>query len=220
MKKKQSFTLIELLVVVAIIAVLVAMLLPALNTARRQGQSVVCQTNLRQLGMIFRFYAEDHNDFIASEAAQPGGCRWYDLLAAYPESQNRVKNRNIYVCPAQEATVRDLDGTPITNYAQPDALACAFWYTKWARGDYVGCWSPPYRFSGIAEPSHKVLLADSTTSMIQVVSSLDGNIWYPPEIAEIHNHGTNALYIDGHTGWERWVSFVDPNKIAKFFPDK
>ncbi len=218
-KEKTGFTLIELLVVVAIIAVLVAMLLPALNAARAQGKSVVCQTNLRQLGLVFRYYAEDHNDFIASNAAQPGGCRWYDLLAPYPETQNRSKNKNIYICPAQAATVWDGDGTPITNYAQSDALACAFWYGKWAKGDYVGCWSPPYRFSGIVEPTVKVLLADSTTSMIQVVASLNGNYWYPSQIAEVHNHGTNALYMDGHAVWESWVSFVDPNKTAKFFPD-
>ena len=58
---KCGFTLIEVLVVVAIIAVLVAILLPAMNQARAQAQTVVCASNLRQLGMGIVDYSEDYN---------------------------------------------------------------------------------------------------------------------------------------------------------------
>ena len=61
-----SFTLIELLVVIAIIAVLAAILLPALNSARERGRGASCLSNEKQLAQIYRFYADDHDDYLPS----------------------------------------------------------------------------------------------------------------------------------------------------------
>jgi hypothetical protein len=59
--KKASFTLIELLVVVAIITVLIAMLLPVLKLARGQARTILCQSNLRQIGLALNEYSNDNN---------------------------------------------------------------------------------------------------------------------------------------------------------------
>ncbi len=63
--RKNSFTLIELLVVVAIIAVLVAILLPALSQARMTAKRIVCKTNLRQMYVGWNMYADDNNGRLA-----------------------------------------------------------------------------------------------------------------------------------------------------------
>jgi prepilin-type N-terminal cleavage/methylation domain-containing protein len=67
---KKTFTLIELLVVIAIIAILAGMLLPALNSAREKGRSAVCQSNLKQIGVLTSLYSNDFDDYILPHCMQ------------------------------------------------------------------------------------------------------------------------------------------------------
>ena len=66
------FTLIELLVVIAIIAILAAILLPALNSARERGHSASCASNLKSCGSAYNFYASSHNDMVIYSVANGG----------------------------------------------------------------------------------------------------------------------------------------------------
>ncbi len=86
MKSRRAFTLIELLVVIAIIAILAAMLLPALARAKQRGQLAVCLSNLKQTGLAFVMYLNDQNDHFPDrrdlKSSLPGGYPSVDHLAA------------------------------------------------------------------------------------------------------------------------------------------
>jgi prepilin-type N-terminal cleavage/methylation domain-containing protein/prepilin-type processing-associated H-X9-DG protein len=80
MRRRPAFTLIELLVVVAIIALLISILLPSLNSARDSAKRVVCASNLHQVGLGFVYYAQAHNDMaIASRPGTLPGDNLYDI---------------------------------------------------------------------------------------------------------------------------------------------
>ena len=72
MRRREAFTLIELLVVISIIAILMAVLMPALTKAREQGQRAVCLSNLKQLQLAWDMYANDNDERIVNGEAANG----------------------------------------------------------------------------------------------------------------------------------------------------
>ena len=73
--RSKGFTLIELLVVIAVIAILMAILMPALQRVRKQAAAVACQSNLHQWGLIWSMYTQEHNGYFPTAVLT-----WRDLV--------------------------------------------------------------------------------------------------------------------------------------------
>ena len=117
-KKQRGFTLVELLVVIGIIAVLIAILLPALNRARRQALRVSCSANLQQIGILWTLYANDNKGTLPTMYYQTGspppldktGFGNWTLITADDQPGNinytqlfkdryKLKSGKIFYCP-------------------------------------------------------------------------------------------------------------------------
>src|SRR5262245_8797299 len=97
--KRAAFTLIELLIVIAIIAILAALLLPALSRGKSAGQSAVCKSNLREIGLALELYVIDFQKFPLCATAdqvqgRSGFTLWDAKLLPYAASHS-----NLFVCP-------------------------------------------------------------------------------------------------------------------------
>lgn len=195
---KKAFTLIELLVVIAIIAILAAMLMPALEKARTRARQATCRSNVHELGLSLAMFRNDFN-----QQYRLGSCTFVDgscQVVAFLMADGYVGDRELLVCP-------NLD-TPYSR--EPDLnwhsgyMICGYPYGSWASQKWVGPREFAYfydedRIAATAPPT-RVIMADG----IEMATSFGVE---PPN----HFDGANLLFVDGAVQWqnkeyadERW----------------
>jgi len=210
--RHRGFTLIELLVVIAIIALLMAILIPVLHKARKQAQDVICQNNLRQVGLGANMYAEEWDLYLPRGSA--GEISWYILFMPFLAQKpidNDYRTVDIYRCPSypnKEQTVcyivngwdfdspRDMTGHEIlkpSRLTQCEQRAATVYLVDNEDGpwrDIITSANDPgvYRCD-VWNPGH---LPDSDSQ----------DPTYGRRVArQRHRDGTNALFLDWHVEW-------------------
>ncbi len=196
-----GFTLIELLVVVAIIAVLVAILLPALSRARKSSQKIACAANLHQLGYATTMYLQDNDDIYYPD--QNKWYSWWVFIHPYVADLNKIMH-----CPAWRGDTHwwssgigwgygynfefnNKSTTRVNPYTI--MIADGSWhYGALYRGSYS--WAGWTHYVGIE------IFNDPDNFN---TSSMGGGV-YP-----FHSLGINALFADRHVEWKEFVALID-----------
>ncbi len=138
MHRRSGFTLIELLVVIAIIALLMSILMPALQRAQRQARGVGCKSNLHQWGLIFSMYTSENNGFFYSghyggtDSGMGNGEWWRETMR--PLS----KSKKMWLCPT---AVKSRTAIALTN-SSPATSPWDAWRVPASQGADEGSYAP------------------------------------------------------------------------------
>ncbi len=198
---KKAFTLIELLVVLAIIGILVAVIIPAVAKARSSAYAAVCTNNLRQFGIIFHLYIDDHEGKFPPVFTLTD--RWYDHIKPY------VDDEGIWYCPCHKATT------------VPYGPNMPYSYNYFVGG----CISMTHGIdiNQIKDTTKRVVVADSgkTTPDWASYSYMmnrrgTGGCCKP---GDCHFGGANVLFADGHVELVKQTVLTDASNEIPFWRD-
>jgi prepilin-type N-terminal cleavage/methylation domain-containing protein len=226
-----GFTLIELLVVIAIIAILAAMLLPALAKAKTKAQGIYCMNNLRTMQLGWIMYTHDWDNFIPGNLWSVKGSSnwvsgWLDfndnnadntntlliLDAKYAQLGTYTKTAGAYKCPADKIMVKN------GGVLRPRVRSISM--NGWM-GPNAPAWNPGYvvfkRVSDLTllPPSKALVFLDEREDSIDdgyyaVDMGTEQLVNFP---GSFHNKAGGLTFADGHTEIHRWV---DPRTTPAF----
>jgi prepilin-type N-terminal cleavage/methylation domain-containing protein/prepilin-type processing-associated H-X9-DG protein len=223
-ESRGAFTLIELLVVIAIIAILAALLLPALIQAKQRAQTIICLNNLKQLQLCWHMYAHDNNDVITpnnyvytvnmgtTKAPTPPASEdqmsWCSGIA--PKDTNDItavtsllfvynQNAAIYHCPSDHSTI---DGYPNLlrkrSYNMSNSANCAN-DNHFRKCSEIHVATGLFVFIDTDEND----IWDSTFGVIPQDYPWWSNYWLDIP-ADRHQRGCNLTFADGHAEHWKW----------------
>ncbi len=222
---RAAFTLIELLVVIAIIAILAALLLPALVRAKGQAKQTSCLNNFRQVAIATGIYVSDNKAYPGDYSANNGVYVWMTRLLP-----GTVNNRKVFGCPAAapdsawDTNMNKTLGHPVNGvydvYAVTPDSRFSMGYNDWGVGNVSaldlglggdvdgGFYYGPMKESRVLAPAQMIMLADTRA----LPASQDGGSWEanldPTDTGSAsqgqlpsnrHDYKTDIMCCDGHT---------------------
>jgi prepilin-type N-terminal cleavage/methylation domain-containing protein/prepilin-type processing-associated H-X9-DG protein len=216
MKKRNAFTLIELLVVIAIIAILAAMLFPVLSQAKQRAWTVQCLSNLHQIGMGMKMFADENQELYPESGTD---IHWGQVDQAPPVGTSKASwmeqiyqytmNTNIYNCPGNAQLPPALQGPfnyfngchaaylQYATFGAVNSTSIRFPSAYVLSGDTCGV--PNNTYGESAQHTFDQYDADKDDYTQNCVGGPTNGT--PYELWQVHSGGQNVLFSDGHAKW-------------------